>query len=269
MMKEFVSVVLATIGLVVVGSLGTQGCTRDGDAHVLRVGVTSGPHAQIMEFVAAEANKRGLRVKVVEFSDYVQPNAALADGSLDVNCFQHLPDLDQQRKDRGYRFDVVATTVTFPIAAYSDRYKSLDAIPRGAVLAIPNDPTNGARALRLLESAGLLRLPKNTADKVSPLDIEWSRGDYRITELDAAQLTRSLPDVDLAVINTNYALEADLDPFKGLIRESSESPYANVIVVRAGGADRPEVKTLVEVYHSPSVRRFIEQSFKGAVVPAW
>lgn len=264
MMKQLLSLVLFSTALALTASLASNGCAKN-DAKELRVGVTSGPHAQIMEVVAAEALKRGIRLKVVEFSDYVQPNAALADGSLDANSFQHLPYLEQQRKDRGYRFDVVGTTVTFPIAAYSARHASLDALPKGAVVAVPNDPTNGARALELLEGSGLLRLRKGATAH----DVEWSRGDYQIKELDAAQLTRALSDVDLAVINTNYAIEAGLDPVKGLLRESPRSPYANVIVVRDGDAARPEVKALVEAYHSPEVRAFIERTFKGAVIAAW
>lgn len=244
------------------------GCSKS-KGNTLRVGVTSGPHAQIMEIVATEAEKQGLRIKVVEFSDYVQPNAALADGSLDANSFQHLPYLQQQQRDRGYRLASVGTTVTFPIAAYSARHQSLDALPKGAIVAIPNDPTNGSRALKLLEEGKLLRLRPVGDVSASPLDIEWSRGDYQFRELDAAQLARALSDVDLAVINTNYALEAGLDPFKGLLRESPQSPYANILVVRVEDAERREIKQLVETYHSPTVRAFIEQTFKGAIVPAW
>ncbi|MBX3263743.1 MAG: MetQ/NlpA family ABC transporter substrate-binding protein [Labilithrix sp.] len=268
MMKQLTFVVLTAAALALTVALSPSACAKHG-AKSLRVGVTSGPHAQIMEVVAVEAHKRGVDVKVVEFSDYVQPNAALADGSLDANSFQHLPYLERQRKDRGYRFDVLGTTVTFPIAAYSARHASLDALPKGAVIAIPNDPTNGARALRLLEVAGLLRLPGAAGSDVSPRDVAWTRAEYGIKELDAAQLTRVLDDVDLVVINTNYALEAGLDPFKGLAREATQSPYANVIAVRAGEGDRPELKTLVEAYHSAEVRAFIERTFKGAVVPAW
>ncbi len=262
MMKQLMSVFLVAVAL---ASLGFA----KGDEKALRVGVTSGPHAQILEVVAAEALKRGLRIKTVEFSDYVQPNAALADGSLDANIFQHLPYLEQQKRDRGYRLTSVGTTVTFPIAAYSARVKSLEALRPGALLAIPNDPTNGARALKLLEATGLIRLPKGSGLDVTPLDVEWTRADYKLKELDAAQLARALPDVDLAVINTNYALEAGLDPFKSLAREATKSPYANVIVVRSGDEQRAEVKLLVEVYQSPVVRAFIEKTFKGAVAPAW
>jgi D-methionine transport system substrate-binding protein len=232
----------------------------------IKVGVTAGPHAQILEVVAKVAAKKGLTVKPVEFSDYVQPNAALADGSLDANSFQHRPYLDQQIKDRGYRFEVAGTTVTFPMAAFSKRHAVLTALPKGATLAIPNDPTNGARALKLLEKAELLKLPPGAPLDVSALDVVSTKDSYKLKELDAAQLARALPDVDLAVINTNYALEAGLDPLKGLLREPAQSPYVNVIAVRAGEAKRKEIQILVEAYRSAEVKAFIEKTFKGAVV---
>jgi D-methionine transport system substrate-binding protein len=263
MLKQWIPAVLASLSL----ALFAGGCGKK-HPNELRVGVTSGPHAQIMERVAQKAREHGVMVKVVEFSDYVQPNAALADGSLDANSFQHVPYLEQQKKDRGYRFDVAAKTVTFPMAAYSSRHQSLDTLPAKAVLAIPNDPTNGSRALRILESAGLIRLAKADV-AVTPFDVNWSRADYQIKELDAAQLARVLSDVDLAVINTNYALEAGLDPLKGLVREPAESPYANVIAVRSGDGERAAVKALVEAYHSPEIRAYVQETFKGAVVPAW
>lgn len=267
MMKPLFTIALSL--LLVVAGLAVTGCNKRNEQE-LRVGVTAGPHAQLMERVAVEAKKRGVTVKIVEFSDYVQPNAALADGSLDANSFQHLPYLEQQKKDRGYRFDVAGLTVTFPIAAYSSRHKSLDALPKGAVIAIPNDPTNGSRALQLLESAGLVQLSKKgAAANLTPLDVTGTGDGYELKELDAAQLARVLEDVDLAVINTNYAIEAGLDPLKGLIRESAQSPYANLIAVRAGDQERAEVKALVEAYHSPEIRAFVEATFKGAVVPAW
>jgi YaeC family lipoprotein len=262
--KREVRMVLAAAAALALLALARS--KRDGR---LRVGVTSGPHAQIIEVVAQQAARRGTPIEVVEFADYVQPNAALADGSLDANSFQHRPYLDQQIKDRGYRFEVAGTTVVFPIAAYSRRHGSLDALPRGATLAIPNDPSNGARALRLLATAGLLTLPASVSADVSALDVKATRQDYTIKELDAAQLVHSLPDLDLAVINTNYALEAGLDPMTSLLRESAQSPYANVLVVRAGDAKRQEIKALVEAYHSPEVRAFVETTFKGAILPAW
>lgn len=266
MIKELVSVVVMAVAMALGVALSVN-CSKQ-DGKVLRVGVTSGPHAQIMEVVAVEARKRGVDVKIVEFSDYVQPNAALVDGALDVNSFQHVPFLDQQRRDRGYEIEVVGTTVTFPIAAYSTRHADLAAVPKGGTLAIPNDPTNGARALRLLEAAGFFRLPEGKLD-VSLRDVAFAEGVYVVRELDAAQLTRALGDVDLAVINTNYALEAGLDTKRALARESAYTPYANVLVARRGGGEREDIRALVAAYQSPEVRAYVESTFKGAVIAAW
>lgn len=261
-----IAVVIGVVAIVL------HGLPRDGapgDRRVLRVGATSGPHAQILEVVARVAAKKGVSVKVVEFSDYVQPNAALADGSLDANSFQHQPYLDRQNRDRGYHFTSVGLTVIFPIAAYSKRWRTLEELPKNALIAIPNDPSNGARALELLEHAGLVTLPGAKGLDVSPRDVVWKKVEGSIKEVDAALLPRTLPDVDMAVINTNYALVAGLDPRHSLTREEAVSPYANVIAVRSGDAQREEIRALVDAYHSDEVRAFVEETFKGAVVPAW
>lgn len=261
-----IAVVIGVVAIVLHG-LPRDGAT--GSGQVLRVGVTSGPHAQILEVVARVAAKKGVAVKVVEFSDYVQPNAALADGSLDANSFQHQPYLDRQNRDRGYHFASVGLTVTFPIAAYSKRWERLEDVPPKPVIAIPNDPSNGARALKLLEHAGIVTLPKEKGLDVSSRDVVWTKIEGSIKELDAALLPRPLQDVDIAVINTNYALVAGLDPQRSLTREEAVSPYANVIAVRSGDTQREEIRALVDAYHSEEVRAFVEATFKGAVVPAW
>jgi D-methionine transport system substrate-binding protein len=245
-------------------------CTKKPAVQALQLGVTAGPHAQIANEVARLAAAGGLTVNVVEFNDYVQPNLALADKSLDANSFQHRPYLEQQSKARGHDFEAVALTVTFPIAAYSERFKRLSDIPTGGIVAIPNDPTNGARALHLLEHEGLLRLAPDAGLEATVQNVVWTKGELSLKELDAAQLPRALPDVAAAVINTNYALEAGLDPVNGsLAREAPDGPYANLIVVRRGDGVRPDVQRLVEVYHLPEVRAFIDSTFHGAVVPSW
>ncbi|MEQ4618990.1 MAG: MetQ/NlpA family ABC transporter substrate-binding protein [Corticimicrobacter sp.] len=236
----------------------------------ITVGVTAGPHGQIFEEVKKEAIKQGLDIKVVEFSDYVQPNAALAAGDLDANSYQHQPYLDTANADRGYGLVSIAKTVIFPIGIYSQKVKSLDEVGEGGRIAVPNDPTNGGRALLLLESLGLIKLDPKAGLRATPIDIVENPRKLRFVELDAAQLPRSLGDVDAAAINTNFALEAGLDPNKDAIaRESAESPYANVIVVREQDKDRPEFKTLIEAYQSAPIKAFIEEQYKGSVVPAW
>jgi len=239
-------------------------------AETLKIGVTPGPHAQILEKVKPIAAKDGIDLTVLEFSDYVIPNQALSQGDLDVNSFQHQPYLDNQAKDRGYDIVSVAKTVIFPMGVYSKKVKFLDELQPGSKVAVPNDPTNGGRALLLLQDKRLIKLKDGAGLKASPLDIVDNPKKLQIVELDAAQLPRSLDDVTVAVINTNYALESGLDPTKDAIaREASESPYANIIVVRKADKDKPWVAKLVKAYQSDEVKEFIIDKFKGAVVPAW
>lgn len=238
-------------------------------AETIRIGVSAGPHAQILEQVKPIAAKQGLDITIVEFTDYVVPNQALADGDLQANSFQHQPYLDNQTKDRGFNLVSVAKTVVFPIGIYSNKVKSLEELKSGASVAIPNDPTNGGRVLLLLQAKGLITLRDGAGLKASPLDIKDNPKKLKIVELDAAQLPRSLGDVDAAAINTNYAVEAGIDPNTAITRESAESPYANIIAVRTADKDKPWVKTLIAAYHTAEVKAWIDEKFKGAVKPAW
>ncbi len=233
----------------------------------LKVGVTAGPHAQIFEQVKKVAEKDGLKIQIVEFSDYVQPNAALAAGDLDANSYQHKPYLDQQVKDRGYKIVSAAYTVNFPIGIYSKKVKSLDALKEGARFGIPNDPTNGGRVLLVLQDKGLIKLRPEAGLKATPLDVIANPKKLRFVELDAAQLARSLDDLDASAINTNYALSAGLNPGKDAIaQESAKSPYVNILAVRDQDKDKPWVAKLVAAYHSEPVRQFVKDEFKGAVL---
>lgn len=239
-------------------------------AETIKVGVTAGPHAQILEAVKPIAAKDGLDIQIIEFTDYVIPNQALAGGDLDANSFQHQPYLDNQVKDRGFDLVSVAKTVVYPIGIYSKKVKSLDELQSGAKVAIPNDPTNGGRVLLLLQAKGLIKLKDGGTLKASPIDIVENPKKLEIVELDAAQLPRSLDDVTVAAINTNFALEAGIDPVKDAIaREAADSPYANVIAVRKADKDKPWVAKLVKAYQSPEVKEFILTKFKNAVVPAF
>jgi len=239
-------------------------------AEPIRVGVSAGPHAEVLEVVKAEAAQRGLEIEIVEFTDYVVPNEALAAGEIEANSFQHQPYLDNQIADRGYEIVSVATTLVFPIGFYSATYKSFDELPQGATVAIQNDPTNGGRSLLLLQAAGYLKLRDGTGLKPSVADIVENPKGFEILELDAAQLPRSLQDVDAASINTNYAVEAGLDPATDtILRESPDSPYANVIAVRQGDEAQPWVATLVAAYHTDAVKAFVAERFKGAVIATW
>ncbi|MDR6771845.1 MetQ/NlpA family ABC transporter substrate-binding protein [Azospirillum sp. BE72] len=239
-------------------------------AETIKVGVTAGPHAQILEAVKPIAAKDGLDIQILEFTDYVIPNQALAGGDLDANSFQHQPYLDNQVKDRGFDLVSVGKTVVYPIGIYSKKVKSLEELPAGSKFAIPNDPTNGGRVLLLLQAKGLIKLKDGGNLKASPIDIVENPKKLEIVELDAAQLPRSLDDVTAAAINTNFALEAGIDPVKDAIaREDADSPYANVIVVRKADKDKPWVAKLVKSYNSPEVKEFILTKFKNAVVPAF
>ncbi len=236
----------------------------------IKIGVTAGPHAQIFEQVKKVAEKDGLKIQVIEFSDYVQPNAALASGDLDANSYQHKPYLDQQIKDRGYKFANVAYTVNFPIGIYSKKVKKLDDLKEGAKFGIPNDPTNGGRVLLVLQEKGLIKLKADAGLKATPLDVVSNPKKIRFVELDAAQLPRSLDDLDASAINTNYALPAGLSPAKDAIaQEDAKSPYVNLIAVREQDKDKAWVAKLIKAYQSADIRQFIQTEFKGAVVPGF
>ncbi len=236
----------------------------------LKIGVTAGPHAQIMEVVKKIAEKDGLKIQVVEFSDYVQPNAALAAGDLDANSFQHQPYLDNMVKDRGYKIVTIAQTIVFPMGIYSKKVKSLADLKSGARVALPNDPTNGGRALLLLQANGLIKLKDGAGLKATPLDVIDNPKKIKLIELDAAQLARALDEVDAAAVNTNYAIPAGLVPTRDAIAlEAPKSPYANIIAVRAQDKDKPEFKKLLKAYHSAEVKAYVTKEFKDSIVPAW
>ncbi len=236
----------------------------------LKVGVTPGPHAQIMEVVKKVAEKDGLKIQIVEFSDYVQPNVALNQGDIDINSFQHLPFLENMVKDRKYDLVMLAKTFTFPMGIYSKKIKNIKDLKDGAVIAMPNDPTNGGRALLLFEKAGLIKLKPGLGHKASVVDIVENPRKFKIRELEAAQIPRTLEDMEIAAINTNYAMSAGLVPAKdALILEDSSSPYANILAVRGKDKDNPLYKKFLKAYQSEEVKKFVTEQFKGSVIVAW
>lgn len=248
---------------------GAAGATADAPA-VVRVGVVPGPDVEILEQVRKVAAGRGLKVELVQFSDYVIPNQALASGEIEANAFQHQPYLQAQIARAGWQLVKAGETITSPLGLYSTRHKSTDAIPAGGTIAIPNDPTNGGRALRLLADRGLFRLKDGETVAATTRDITDNPRKLKIIELDAAQIARSLPDVDAAAINGNYAVEAGLDPVQGtLAREDINGPWVNIIAVRAADAGKPWVKALVGAYQSDEIRQFILARYKGVYIPAW
>jgi D-methionine transport system substrate-binding protein len=238
----------------------------------LKVGASPVPHAEILNYVADElAEKEGLKIDVVEFTDYVQPNVALKDGSLDANYFQTIPYLEEQKASAGYDFQALGPVHVEPLGLYSEKFDSVDALADGAQVAIPNDPTNAGRALRLLAAEKLITLA-DTGDKApTSLDIKDNPKKLKIVEVEAAQLPRSLQDVDAAVINGNYAIDANLSPAEDSIAlEAAEgNPNANLVVVRSGDENDERIQKLEKLLHSDEVKAFIEKTYDGAVIPAF
>jgi D-methionine transport system substrate-binding protein len=240
------------------------------EAAKIKLGVDGGPHTEIAEVVQKIAAEKGLEIEIVTFQDYVMPNAALADKEIDVNSFQHLPYLENMMKDRGYKLVSIGNTVLMPMAAYSKRIESLDELKDGATVTIPNDPSNGGRALLLIAAQGLIELDPASGILPTVLDITKNDRGLKFIELDAAQLPRALDDSDISVINTNYAVEVGMVPARdGLFVESKDSPYVNIIVVREGEEDRPEFKILIESYNNDEVRDFVDERYKGALIAGW
>lgn len=239
-------------------------------AGTLRIGASPVPHAEILKFVKPILAKQGVTLDIKEFNDYVQPNLALADGSLDLNYFQHKPYLDSFQKSRPLGIVPGAKIHVEPMGLYSNKVKDLKALQSGATIAIPNDPSNSGRALKLLERAGLIRLKASAGISATPLDITTNLKKLQIRQLDAAQLPRALGDVDAAVINTNYALTAGLNPLKdALILEDKHSPYANFLAGKPAALQTADYQKLVKVLQSPEVRAFILKKYSGAIVPAF
>lgn len=237
---------------------------------VLKVGATAVPHAEILQVVKPLLAKEGVDLQIVEFSDYVQPNLAVADKELDANYFQHIPYLEKFCQERGLKLVNVAGIHIEPMGVYSHKIKKLDELKAGDSVAIPNDPTNGGRALVLLEKAGLIKLKDGAGIHATVQDVTENAKKLKFQELEAAQIPRSLDDVTAAVINTNYALEAKLVPAKdAMFIEDGNSPYVNILVARAGDENRPEMQKLVKALKSEEVKKFIADKYKGAILPAF
>ncbi|MFD2673168.1 MetQ/NlpA family ABC transporter substrate-binding protein [Marinicrinis sediminis] len=242
---------------------------NQGEKTTLSVAATPVPHAEILKFVAPMLEEQGIELEIKEFTDYVQPNVQVNESAIDVNFFQHQPYLDQFNTDNGMNLISVAGIHVEPFGGYSDRITSLDELKEGAVVAIPNDPTNGGRALLLLEQQGLITLNPEAGINATLKDIEQNPQNLDIKEFEAAMLPRMLRDVDLALINTNYALEADLVPTEdALFIEGSESPYVNILVSTPALAKSEAVQKLAEVLKSEETKAYILDQYEGAVVPA-
>ena len=267
--------VLALIGTLLIAAMAFAGCGSEQaaktDSKALKVGATAVPHAEILEIVKPLLEKDGIKLEIVEFNDYVQPNLALNDKELDANFFQHEPYLvNFMEEHKEVKLKNAFGVHIEPMGIYSKKVKDLKELKDGAAIAIPNDPTNGGRALLLLQKAGLITLKDGVKEKATVQDVTGNPHNFKFQEVEAAQVPRTLDDVDAAVINTNYAMQVNLVPTKdALFMEDSTSPYVNIVAVREGDEKRPEIQALIKALQSKEVKDFINEKYKGAVVPAF
>ena len=241
-------------------------------AKVIKVGASPTPHAEILKVAADELKAQGYELKIVEYSDYVQPNLALESKDLDANYFQHKPYLDDFNKEKGTSLVPIAFVHYEPFGIYAGKTKAMKDLKDGAIVAVPNDTTNEARALLLMQDQGLIKLKDGAGLTATRRDIVDNPRKFKIEELEAAQLVRALPDVDVAIINGNYAILGGLKVADALAVEADDSvaaaTYANVLVVRAGDENRPELKALADILRGEKVHAFMKAKYEGAVLPA-
>ena len=236
----------------------------------ISVGITPGYSEQVMEYAAKEAAKQGLTVNIKTFSDYVTPDQALAAGDIELNSFQHGPFLQDFNDKNGTHLVSIGNTYLAPLRVYSNKITSIKDVPDGAKVSIPNDPSNGGRALLLLDHNGLLKLkPGTDPTKATINDIAENPKKLEIIELEAAQLPRSLDDVTISVINAGYAKSANLDSKKALATEDNTSPYVNIIAAREQDKDNPTYQKFVKIFQSDNVRKYINDNFSDGLVPAF
>lgn len=272
--KSILSVVLA--GVLALGLVGCGGAASTGtdskEDKVIKIGVSPKPHKEIVDVAVPLLEKEGYKVEITEFNDYVQPNTAVEEGSLDCNYFQHTPYLNDQNQSRGLHLKSVASIHLEPMGLYSKKITTLDELQDGATIAIPNDSSNEARALRLLADNGLIKI--NDSETVTPADITENPKNLKFSELEAAAVPRAVDDVDAAVINGNYAIEAGFNPTtNAIVKEDKDSeaakPYANIVVVKEGNENQEKIQALIKALTSDEVKDFINKEYNGAVIPVF
>jgi D-methionine transport system substrate-binding protein len=273
-LKKLLSIVL----LVVLSLSVLVGCSKKpaevaeiAEVEKIKIGVSPDPHAKLVSLVVDDLKKEGIEVEIVEFTDYITPNLSLSDGDLDANFFQHEPYFNDFKTKEKLDLTVLGKIHVEPMAFYSAKYKSIDEIPNGATIAIPNDTVNGGRALLLLEANGIIELKDGVGYEANEkTDIIHNPKSLKFQALEAAFLPSSLDSVDGAIINGNYALEGGLNPVKdGILIEGGESPYANLIAVRTGEETQDKLTKLLKALQSEKVKKYIEDNYDGAVVPAF
>ncbi|NLJ97951.1 MAG: MetQ/NlpA family ABC transporter substrate-binding protein [Tissierellia bacterium] len=266
-MKKFALITLSVI-LVLATFVG---CGKAGDAEdVIKIGVSPRPHRELVELIEEDLEKEGVKLEIIEFDDYVKPNLALADGEIDANFFQHEPYMNDFKEEKNIDIISLGGVHIEPMGLYSSKIESIDELEDGSEIAIPNDTTNGSRALLLLEKEGLIKLDPAVGILATENDIVENPKNLKFEALEAAYLPRVLDEVDGAVINGNYALEADLVPTEdSILLEEKDSPYANIIAVRAGEENEDKLVKLIKVLQSDKVKKFIEDNYEGGVIPAF
>lgn len=269
-MKKFLSVliVLTLISAVLVGC----GAKKDGADKTIVIGASSTPHAEILEQARPALLEAGYELKIIEYADYVQPNLALDSRDLDANFFQHKPYLDQSNAENKTNIVSAAIIHYEPIGIYPGKTATIDALVEGAQIAVPNDATNEARALLLLEAQGIIKLKEGADLNATKNDIAENPKNIELVEIESAQIARSLQDVDLAVINGNYAIQAGLNVATDAIAfeekdSAAAETYGNIIAVNAGDEDREDIKALIKALKSDAVKQYINDTYQGAVVP--
>ncbi|MFD1705205.1 MetQ/NlpA family ABC transporter substrate-binding protein [Siminovitchia sediminis] len=244
-----------------------EGLLGDGK---LTVGTTAGVQEQLVEKVQELAAEQDLEIEIKTFTDYPIVNEALAQGELDINVFQHEPYLNEFKEDRNLDLIKVANTVNFPMGVYSNKIDDISKLEKGAKIGLPNDPTNGGRALLLFEQAGLIKLKEDAGVTAGLNDIEENKNDYEFVELEAAQIPRQLDELDAAAINSNYAMEAGYIPAEdSIFIEPKDSPWVNIVAARTENKDDEAIKQFVDLYQSEEMEKFIEEELQGSVIPGW
>lgn len=263
---------LALITLTIVLVLTSLvGCSKNnGSDNVIRIGVSPRPHRELIEFIEEDLKEEGVELEIIEFNDYVKPNLALAEKELDANFFQHEPYMNNFKEEKNIDIMSIGGVHIEPMGLYSTKFETIDELEDGSEIAFPNDPTNGGRALLLLEKYGLIKLNPEAGISATENDIIENPKNLKLRALEAAYLPRVLNEVDGAIINGNYALEAELVPTEdSLILEEKDSPYPNIIAIRAGEEKEEKYVKLMKILQSEKVRKFIEENYKGGVIPAF
>lgn len=277
-MKKRILAMLSSIFLIV-GIVSGCSNNKDGVANgntdsnkevVLKVGASASPHAEILEEIKPKLKEEGINLEVVVLDSEDQLNPALDEKQIDANYFQIVPYLNSVSKEKGYEFEVAGKVHIEPMGLYSNKIKSIEDLKDGDTIGIPNNPANEYRALSLLDKNGIIKLKSGIQDySATPDDIVENPKNLKFIEADTAQLPRALPDIAGALINTNLVIDAGIDPSTALIREGADSPYANIVVVRKGDSDKPEIKSLIKALNSDDVKKFINEKYDSAVLPAF